>query len=300
MSIVTRCLKQFKFGPAKSFSGMKVVPVYLPDYRNLPVYTILDESLAKGFLKISEIGEYGSVSQIKVSNISDTVGVLIFNGEQLTGCRQDRSANTTVLVAPASEVILPVSCTERGRWQYNGNSREFTSSENSLPNKAKRKSMEAVSRNLKSEARYCSDQGQVWKDIDDLHQKARSQSQTGAVKDVFREKSRDLDEYLNAFPCKPGQSGIVVCVHGAVIGMEFCSKPEVYTKIHSKLIRSYAIDSILDDQLSAMHQRPAKDMANEFLRQIYTCKDEIYHPPGLGEDHRILRARSNWVTAGNK
>jgi hypothetical protein len=40
------------------------------------------------------------------------------DGEQLVGAKQNRILNMTVLVAAETEVTIPVSCVERGRWGY--------------------------------------------------------------------------------------------------------------------------------------------------------------------------------------
>jgi hypothetical protein len=44
--------------------------------------------------------------------------VLILDGEELVGAKQNRIVNTTILVAAGAEIVIPVSCVEQGRWTY--------------------------------------------------------------------------------------------------------------------------------------------------------------------------------------
>jgi hypothetical protein len=43
---------------------------------------------------------------------------LLLDGEQLVGAKQNRIPNMIVLVAAQTEVTIPVSCVEQGRWGY--------------------------------------------------------------------------------------------------------------------------------------------------------------------------------------
>ena len=44
------------------------------------------------------------------------VRVLIPEGDELVGAKQNRTVNSTALIAADSELVLSVSCVERGRW----------------------------------------------------------------------------------------------------------------------------------------------------------------------------------------
>src|SRR5829696_3516770 len=76
---------------------------------------LLDEALEGGTLHVEELDEGGSVPELRIVNVG-TVPVLILEGDELIGSKQNRTVNSSVLVAAASEIVLPVSCVERGRW----------------------------------------------------------------------------------------------------------------------------------------------------------------------------------------
>jgi hypothetical protein len=68
-------------------------------------------------LRIEELHEAGSAPELRVVN-EGALRVLILEGDELVGARQNRVVNSSVLVAAGSELVLPVSCVERGRWSY--------------------------------------------------------------------------------------------------------------------------------------------------------------------------------------
>ena len=80
-------------------------------------FVTLDNALATGALCVTEVTEGGSVPELKVNNKSDQK-ILLVDGEELVGAKQNRVLNITILIAPKSETNIPVSCVEQGRWSY--------------------------------------------------------------------------------------------------------------------------------------------------------------------------------------
>lgn len=79
--------------------------------------SLLEEALEGGTLRIEELDEEGSVSELQVAS-TGTKPVLILEGDELLGAKQNRTVNSSVLIAADSRIVLPVSCVERGRWSY--------------------------------------------------------------------------------------------------------------------------------------------------------------------------------------
>ena len=44
--------------------------------------------------------------------------VLFYDGEELVGAKQNRILNVSVLVGARTELPIPVSCVEQGRWRH--------------------------------------------------------------------------------------------------------------------------------------------------------------------------------------
>ena len=59
----------------------------------------------------------GSVPELKVFN-GLSQPVLLLDGEELIGAKQNRVLNLTIMVPADTEMMIPVSCVEAGRWQH--------------------------------------------------------------------------------------------------------------------------------------------------------------------------------------
>jgi hypothetical protein len=79
-------------------------------------YIVLDDAIASKEFEISEVSEAGSVPELRVVN-RGARPVLIVDGEELLGAKQNRVVNLTILVPAHAEMTIPVSCVEAGRWR---------------------------------------------------------------------------------------------------------------------------------------------------------------------------------------
>ncbi|MEW6439291.1 MAG: DUF6569 family protein, partial [Pseudomonadota bacterium] len=120
---------------------------------------LLDEAMEMGVLEMGEVSESGMVNTIIVKNNGDTP-VLILDGEEVAGAKQNRMVNATVLVPQKSSVRVPVSCVERGRWSYE--SPCFIKSEVFGYATLRRQKVEQVACNLEGEMGFVADQGAIW------------------------------------------------------------------------------------------------------------------------------------------
>src|SRR3954463_2264114 len=102
-------------GEPHSFAGLALIPLLAAAEPQLE-YVGLNEGLARG-LQITEVDDAGSVATLFVSNPTPH-DVLIYEGEELVGAKQNRVPDRAILVQAQSKVPIPVSCVERGRWAY--------------------------------------------------------------------------------------------------------------------------------------------------------------------------------------
>ena len=246
-------------------------------------------ALAKGFVEISEVSEGGHVPNLKVTNKSDDP-VLLLDGEEVMGAKQNRVMNTSILLAAHSETVIPVSCTEQGRWQYN--SRQFQESGNIMPARSRSAKSSRVMANLHSSNFYDAGQGDVWNEVRHYHQSLGTSSYSGAMSDAFAQRDDDLRDYLGAFPLQPGQKGVVVLLNGAPVGADYLSQPEVYADLHEKLVKSFAVEALLQRTSGETNPGDLAIEAYEMLRSLGDAIESPFQPVGLGEDLRYEGERS--------
>ncbi len=111
MAHVMDFFKEIKVGAKQNHRNMTLYCLLSADQAPVDFIT-LDAALATDALSITEISEGGSVPELKVNNKSDHK-ILLLDGEELVGAKQNRVLNTTILIAPNSETNIPVSCVEQ-------------------------------------------------------------------------------------------------------------------------------------------------------------------------------------------
>ena len=268
-------------GETQAYKHVGVIPLFCR--KPAPIeYLVLREALEKGLLAISEVSEGGHVPELKVVNNAD-MPVLILDGEELSGAKQNRVLNTTVLVKEHSVTIIPVSCTEQGRWSYTTN--RFTDSDVLMSRNLRSVKNRAVQESLHASMGYRSDQGAIWHSIRDQAVEARVHSPTQAMKDIHEEKKEDIEQYEEHFPSLPDQKGILVMIDGEVAGLDMVSWDKAYQLLHRKLVRSYVLDAILAESKSK--RKPSSEKAQVFLKGMLDCEVKRFESVGHGWDLRF-------------
>jgi len=145
-SAIKSRLQSVQFGEVKRYKGIAIVPLISPADGAFK-YNTLSEAFTASSLTISEVSAAGSVPELMVVNRSDTP-VLLVDGEELAGAKQNRVLNTSILIKEKSETKIPVSCTEQGRWAYSSNF--FSESGHIMAHKSRSKKSRSVLCSLES------------------------------------------------------------------------------------------------------------------------------------------------------
>jgi len=278
--VVAKYLMGVKVGEPQEAQGVTVFPLFAHTEAHLE-YMALKTALDSGVFTVSEVSATGVVADLRVRN-EGSCPVLLLDGEELAGAKQNRVLNTTILVGAHTEIVVPVSCTEQGRWSYT--SSNFQESPSVAPPSMRRNTQRTVNESLAQGRAFRADQGEVWDGVRRMASEAGVSSETGAMRDVFLARMPDLDELLLQFRIQPEQCGLMAAADGDILGFDIVPRSEVYAVLHSKLVRSYAIDAMLAGLKSGTPV--SAEGAKAFLLATSATEVKHYKSVGLGYDYR--------------
>lgn len=280
-------LNRLELGAPQAYGSLTVIPLLAKGDGGVE-YLCLPEALETGKLVITEVNQHGSVPELKAVNLAP-VPVLVVDGEAIDGAKQNRVLNASLLLKENSETVIPVSCTEGGRWRYQ--SPQFHDSQAVMAQKSRARKLSSVTSSLQTTRRYQSDQAGVWQEVAALHEKTGTTSPTGAMKDAFDARRQELDACLAA--CQPvaGQSGLLVLFNDRVAGFDFVSRPAAYARLHQRLLKSYAIEILFQPRREPPPAAVAVQRAREFLAQLPVATAQRYPSVGYGQSLRFQSQR---------
>jgi hypothetical protein len=239
-------------------------------------YLTLEEALPLGF-RITEVDAAGSVPELLAFNPLDKP-VLLYDGEELLGAKQNRILNVTVLVAAQSETRIPVSCVEQGRWH--AHSKSFDAARHTAYPDLRRRKAEQLSAEPLALAVA---QSAVWEEVSAKAGRHDVHSPTGAAADIYRDREKALDELRRAFPLAPGQSGALLALGDGQLCLDYLSRPAAFARLYPKLLEGYLLDGLERlDRKAASNESLAG-----FVSTVALTPQRRSASAGLGEDVRL-------------
>jgi hypothetical protein len=287
-NILIKYLETLATDAKQSHDNLTVFPL-LSDAAVSLAYLMLDEALQKEVVEVAEVDESGEVSRLKVINRSD-LPVLILDGEELVGAKQNRIVNTTILIAAESMTIIPVSCVEQGRWTYRTN--RFFSEKRMMTSRMRASKAVKVQDCLSMRAEFAADQGSVWQNIREMAERRNVDSLSGAMADIYEKERPAIAEYLPHFHCLERQVGAVFAIAGKVVGFEAFGKSDTFATCFDKIVESYVLDAI-DEFGREGKDRSTAENAGNFLRDLFSSRVATFPSAGLGTDCRLDSEKAN-------
>ena len=244
--------------------------------------SLLEDGLRAGTLRVEGPDQAGCAQGLRVVNEGDS-RVLILEGDELAGSGQHRVANSSVLIDAGSELTLPVSCVERGRWSYR--SRAFFPATGSPHLTLRRLTSRPVHYSLKSGSDRWDDQRAVWRELDHVARRYRTALPVRALRasrsphaerlDAFEKLARELPE---------GTSGVVVAIGERLALLEILAGPRTFARAFRKLLSGYAFESV---GLDRPYGTPEVPEVRDFIQSVAETAHGEQRAVGAGRDVRF-------------
>jgi hypothetical protein len=278
MKSVVSFLQDCQVGKKQVCSNLTVFPVLFPAVVE-PYYLTLEQAIDNGVLVVTEVDASGNVNRLKLRNNAKHP-VLLVEGEELKGAKQNRIVNASFLIAGKTETAIPVSCVEERRWQYD--SKKFSSGKKVMHASLRREAQFSVSESLSQGAGHRSDQGRIWNNIAEKSQRMKVKSPTMAISDVFEQYETKLSDYSNGFHLIEQQVGALFAIDGKVTGLECFASNDTFGRFFDKLIDSYAMDAIESADGNKSEPSVAPGKAKAFIESLQKANGERHPVVSVG------------------
>ena len=245
-------------------------------------YMLLEDGIAQRKVRVTEVGGGGSAPELRVENTAD-LPILVVDGEELVGAKQNRVLNLTILVAPKRTTVIPVSCVEAGRW--NTSSPDLKSVDHLMYSQGRAQCLSSVTESMRAKGSHFSDQRGIWRDIAAKAFRMKTKSATGAMSDIYEHHRSSVEEFIRAFTWKDGQAGMAFALADRILGLDLFDRAETMRRFFPKLVRSYALDAL--DAPSQAISAVNREALRRFVAQIGEAQHFSREALGLGKDVRF-------------
>lgn len=241
---------------------------------------LLEEALHAGFFHITETGASGQVPFLQVINEGERP-VLILDGEELVGGKQNRIVNTSILVLPGRRITIPVSCMEAGRWHHSR--ADFEAGRAVFRAKSRVRQKESVTLSLRRDGAFFSDQHAVWREVDESLAQVGAESRTRDFRSAREQVDARMHSYLNNLNPLERQVGAVFYGPQGVLGCEVLGSPELFRKAFEKILKSFAFEVVFAD----VQVRQRRTSIRNWWESVLRTPVEMFDSPGAGRDVRL-------------
>ncbi len=231
------------------------------------------------------MSDAGHVPELTIVN-NGAVPVLVLDGEELVGAKQNRIVNLSILVPAHTKLPLPSRASRPHRWQHR--SRAFAAAGRTHYASGRAMKVQQVSCSLQMHGERHADQGAIWADIDAKSERMAAPSPTRAAAAMYDKARADLDAFQARLEAVPRQVGAVFAINGAIVGLELFDSAATWRKSMRKIVESYGLDAL--DRREEKKGRARRD-PKRFLASVSAAAVETFPAVGLGEDLRLRAPR---------
>lgn len=242
------------------------------------------EAMLKNLIEVKEISDGGSVNNIFVINHSSFF-ILFIDGDILSGAKQNRVLNTSVLLAPQSKTVVPVSCVEAGRWRHT--TKKFEQTDYTAPLSLRSSKSKNVSSSLNEMRGAYANQSEVWNEVSSLQQKMNTFSESSNLSDVFHRKKSSYENFLSTFEANALANGAAFFIDRKLVSIEIFNERNLFREYFPKLLRGISLDVFGNNaKETIMSQAEADYKTIQLMDDWATTKKTVHPGVGVGEEWR--------------
>ncbi len=273
-------IKPLSFQSAGALSVLQFATSHLDAFAYLPA----DGAIEKGQLEVREMSDAGSVNTLIVLNASDTF-IFLMDGDILAGAKQNRVLNTSVLLAPHSKTMIPVSCVEQGRWR--SVSDKFSMTDYAAPSFLRKTKTDNVSFSLNESNKFDANQGAVWNSVDAYARERMVKSPTSNFSDVYEASRTTVDDAVKAFTLDPDANGVMFFKGKTILHADHFGSKMVFGHYFPKLVKGFAMEFIgVKEPKGTFTEAEATYTAVDFIDGWEALNKEPHPGVGLGTEKR--------------
>ena len=291
MTIIAQRIEQIAIGKKQHFKNLTMFPLLDKNPREAQ-FLLLEEALESGRARVTEISDGGSVPELKFVNDGDRP-VLLLDGEELIGAKQNRIINLTILVPAKTTIVIPVSCVEQGRWR--ADSTAFAAAKRTHFAAGRSRKASRVTEAMNRTGSRRTDQGEIWEDIEAKFCRMKVSSPTGAAAAMYEQNHQDLERYRQAFKPVDSQTGALFAINGQAIGLDLFDSTRPLQAMLPGLVQSYALDAIDNFEEKTAAKEAKTKIAAKLLEDCAAAIVNRFPAVGLGHD---LRLQGSGITGG--
>src|SRR2546427_1603388 len=266
-----KLLQSIEPGAPLVHGARTVIPSLTPAPKEV-AWVTLEEAGAD--VVVTEAAGGASVPTLQVNNAGGRP-LLLLDGEELIGAKQNRVLNTTVLVGAHSTVTIPVSCVEAGRWACR--TARFAAGGTSLYASLRADKAAQVTDSLRLRGRHQSDQAYIWKSLAARESELDTRTPLGAMHDVFERHDPTIAGAREALGAQPRQIGSLVYLSGRWVGLDVLGSQGLFRRVWPRLCAGYAADAI-----GRTGSEPPKESPGAILERVASSPVSRMPAVGLG------------------
>lgn len=216
--------------------------------------------------------------------------ILLYEGEEVLGAQQNRTFDVSVLVCARSQLQVPVSCVEAGRWDGARHDESFSPApQAAYPALRGMKNRHPRPHRRRPAATSHAGRG-LGRGRQQVAADERSLEHRREMHDIYDGRRERLYEFLSAITLHDGQTGALVLIGGPAV-LDHVSRADVFAALHGPLVQGHALDALEHGTTIDAAARPGTHTADAFLRHVLCARITEDDGIGLGRDVRFAQTR---------